>query len=360
MKKRLPIGISDFETLITGGNVYVDKTPLIYRLVTEGMFYFLSRPRRFGKSLLLSTFKALFQGKRKLFEGLWISQSDWQWESYPVIEFNFSEIDLDTPEQLRAALMSKLHRYGKEVGVQVHPELLRHSFSELIIGMGKKYGRPVVVLVDEYDQPLINHLGKGEKQLEVARQNREILRSFFGVLKGGNVAPWLRFVFITGISKFTRVSLFSGLNNLKDLTMHAGYAELLGYTHEELKHYFTPWLKEFAHQKGVSVQEILNGLETWYNGYRFSRRDVRVYNPFSILNALEEFEFKNYWFETATSTFLLELIKERNFPVPDLEHLEMSEEDFTTYDIDRLQLAPLLFQTGYLTIQDYDGVLYRL
>jgi hypothetical protein len=217
-----------------------------------------------------------------------------------------------------------------------------------------------VVLVDEYDKPLINHLGKGEEELEIAKQNRDVLREFYGVLKGGNVGKAIRFVFLTGISKFTRVSIFSELNNLDDLSMQEPYSSLLGYTDEELERDFEPHIRQLSKRLKVPVKEALQDIRTWYNGYRFSDLEVKVYNPFSVTKLLKQCKFQNYWFDTATPAFLVNLIKEKQYPIPNIETLEIHETSFSTYDLDHLQLEPLLFQTGYLTIGEYDGLFYKL
>ncbi|RME57277.1 AAA family ATPase, partial [Candidatus Parcubacteria bacterium] len=358
--KKLPIGIANFERMIRNGYVYVDKTRWIYKMVSEGMFYFLSRPRRFGKTLLVSTLAHLFSGHRELFEGLWIAEAEWDWTAHPILKLDMSELEHQNADILRQALLQKLQGIGQQEGIALPPNLLRNAFSELIIGLARKYNQSVVVLIDEYDQPLISHLGKGEQELEIAKQNREVLRDFFGVLKGGNVNDVLEFVFLTGISKFSQVSIFSELNNLNDLTMHPQYGEILGYTQEEVERYFPEYIQRMAQTTNQTPQNVLNGLREWYNGYRFTRQEIQVYNPFSILKALDRQEFSVYWFETATPAFLVNLIKERNYPVVDLECLQIPESFFTTYDLERLQLEPLLFQTGYLTIQKYDGLLYEL
>ncbi len=358
--KKLPISIQDFETLITRDCVYVDKTRHIYKMVTEGMSYFLSRPRRFGKTLLVSTLENLFAGKKELFKGLWIEQADWDWTPHPVLRIDFNGISFGTPEILHQSLMEDLHSKSKKFEVALETSSLRNRFKELIVKVFEKHRQKVVVLVDEYDQPLISHLGKGEATLEIAKQNREVLREFYGVLKEGEANQALQFVFITGISKFAKMSIFSELNNLKDLTMHPAYALLLGYAQEELEAFLGDWIQKLSADKNESYQEVLDKLKKWYNGYRFTRENILVYNPVSVLNALEQEIFDTYWFETATPFFLVNLIKEQQYPVPLIETLELSQQDFTVYDLDYLKLEPLLFQTGYITIKNYEEELYQL
>lgn len=358
--KKLPVDVHDFEDMITGDHVYVDKTQYIHKMATEGTYYFLSRPRRFGKTLLVSTLEHLFKGNKELFKGLWIANAGWDWTPHPVLRIDMSEISASSPEILRKSLIERLHRLGESMGVVVKSELLRNCFSDLIIDVYEKHQRRIAILIDEYDQPLISHLGKGDEELEIAKQNRDVLREFYGVLKGGNVGKALRFVFLTGISKFARVSIFSELNNLRDLTMHPAYAGLLGYTQEELEQNFTSHIPRLSKDMEETEPEVLSKLKTWYDGYRFTIEDVLVYNPFSILNVFDKGIFQNYWFDTATPAFLVNLIKEKKYPIPDIENLQLTEMSFSTYDLDRLDLEPLLFQTGYITIRGFDGVRYHL
>ncbi len=356
---KLPIGISSFEVLRTRENVYVDKTALIYRLVTEGLYYFLSRPRRFGKSLLVSTLKCLFEGRRELFDGLWIAQhGDWDWQPHPVVHLDFNEISHDTPENFALDLQRALLNVAQAYQVDLVEPLLKGQFKELLLKLQHSTGQPVVVLIDEYDKPIIDHLGQGESRLQIAEANRAIQKQFFGVLKGGTVMDILRLVFITGISRFSRVSIFSELNNLIDLTMHARYATLLGYTHEEVARDFASHLERFAASLDISHAILMKRFEDYYNGYRFSKKVVTVYNPFSTLRALDEQDFGQYWFETGTPTFLVNLLWEKTFPLPQIEALQSTENVFASYDIRQLSPEALLFQTGYVTIKDVQGRLY--
>jgi hypothetical protein len=361
MEKFLPISVRDFEQMIAGNFVYIDKTHHIYEMVRiPQAYYFLSRPRRFGKSLLVSTLKALFEGRKELFKGLWIENSDWRWQPHPVLELDFSEVDLTDVETLQASLSNRLNHLAGLHGIQLRHHLLTDKFVELILETGKKHQEKVVVLVDEYDKPIITHLGKGEAGLQLAKQSRDLLKNFFGVLKGAHVSSSLRFVFITGVSKFSKVSLFSELNNLEDLSMQSDYAELLGYTEGEIVHSFKDYIAALAKETGLDYDDCLERLQTWYNGYRFSQKEAKVYNPFSILNALKSRSFKTFWFETGTPSFLVNLIKEQNYLIPQIENLEIPETAFSTYDLENLRLEALLFQTGYVTIHAYDGTLYRL
>ena len=356
---KLPIGIQSFQVIRQGGYVYVDKTEHVYRLVDQGMFYFLARPRRFGKSLLVSTLRCLFEGKKDLFEGLWIaSHADWSWDEHPVILLDFNQITHDTPQNLALSLERELSHTAQQHQIDLAEPLLKGQFKELVLALHRKTNRPVVVLVDEYDKPIIDHLGRGEEALQIARANRDILKNFFGVLKGGDVAPVLRFVFITGVSRFSRVSIFSELNNLDDITLSDGYAGLLGYTQDELEHYFQAHIERFAEAWQASFKAIVARLREHYDGYRFSQNPLQVYNPFSTLKAFREKKFGNYWFETGTPTFLVNLLQERDYPLPQIETLQASETVFGTYDIGRLKPEALLFQTGYVTIKAVQGRLY--
>ncbi len=355
----LPIGKSSFESIRERKDLYVDKTRHIHQMVSQGEYYFLSRPRRFGKSLTVSTLRCLFEGRRDLFEGLWIAKNtELEWKEHPVILLDFNGISHRTSENLEQGLESSLRNTGRTHGVQLHETLLKELFKELILALRKKTSRHVVILIDEYDKPLIDHLGKGEAELDIAKVNRDILKHFFGVIKDGDVADVLRFVFITGVSKFSRVSIFSELNNLNDLTMNRHYAKMLGYTQQEMETCFVDHVEAFARETGCSSRDVLDKLQAYYNGYRFSEKDVRVYNPFSVLKALSEQAFKKYWFETGTPTFLVDLLRERDWYLPTIENMRATEAMFSVYELERLQLEALLFQTGYVTIKDVKGELY--
>ncbi len=357
--QRLPVGKSSFESIRENNDLYVDKTRHIFQMIDRGMFYFLSRPRRFGKSLTVSTLKCLFQGRKELFEGLWIAENtDWEWKPYPVIVIDFNEIPHNSPEMFRQTLSLSLKQTAQQYGVSLHTDFPETQFQELILALENQLGSPVVILIDECDKPIIDHLGKGTQSLDIAKKNRDIMKSFFGVLKGTTVSPCLRFVFFTGVSKFSRVSIFSELNNLTDLTMNRHYAEMLGYTQKELETRFAEHIDRFAEECQNTREHIIENLKARYNGYRFSEKDVRVYNPFSVLKALDEMAFKNYWFESGTPTFLVNLLSENNWYLPSIENMQATEVLFSVYEIENLQPEALLFQTGYVTIKDIEGRLY--
>ncbi len=357
--QKLPIGDASFESIRAGRCVYVDKTRHIFQLIDEGKYFFLSRPRRFGKSLTVSTIRCLFQGRKELFDGLWIAEhGQWEWKPHPVVFMDFNGISHDTQENLKQGLRRMLAQTAAYYDVISDAPLIKEQFKELILALYHKTGTHVVILIDEYDKPLIDHLGKGATALEIAKANRDILKYFLGVIKDGDVAAALRFVFITGVSKFSRVSIFSELNNLEDITMAEPYTDMLGYTQNEMETYFRPFVKRFAEKKGLSEEHIMAELARHYDGYRFSERDIRVYNPFSVLSALKKKNFKNYWFETGTPTFLVNLLKESDYPVIKIENLQLDELIFSVYDIEHLQPEALLFQTGYITIKDVKDDIY--
>lgn len=345
---KLPIGVQDFESLRTGGYLYVDKTKTIYDLLNKGHAYFISRPRRFGKSLLVSTLEALFHAKKDLFQGLWIENSDYDWQNYPVIKLDFSRFTSDSPENLDSDFRKKLSDIASEHGLEPRGETLAAMIDSLVDDLHKKYKKKVVVLVDEYDAPLIKNINK----VELARENRDLLANFFKVIKSQDAK--IRFVLLTGVSKFAKVSVFSGLNNLRDISLSTDSAELLGYTQEELELYFKKHLNDSVPRFSSSEAELLEKIKTWYNGYRFSTLETLVYNPFSTLLFFAEKQFRNFWFETATPSFLLDLIRSQNYPLKDFHKELLSPNELSSYEVDRLPLLPLMLHTGYLTISDCD------
>ncbi|MEB3223077.1 MAG: ATP-binding protein [Candidatus Sericytochromatia bacterium] len=333
-RKKLPIGIQSFAKLREGNHYYVDKTPLALRLIDQGTLYFLSRPRRFGKSLLLDTLKCLFEGRRELFAGLY-AEAQWDWSCVsPVLRLSFGSGVLRTSQDLNDVLHKQLSRFEAEHGVMRTFSDARGRLVDLIETLHDRTGQRVVVLIDEYDKPILDNVTTPE----VARAMREALRDLYSVLKDAD--EHLRFVFITGVSKFSKVSLFSGLNNLRDITLVPEYSALCGYTDPEVDAVFAPELD------GLDRGDI----RRWYNGYNW--RGEPVYNPFDLLLLFLEREFRSFWFETGTPTFLVELLARRQFFTPNLAHLISSEELLNTFDVDRIEPAALLWQTGYLTIHE--------
>lgn len=347
---KFPIGVQDFPFLRKEGFLYVDKTDLIYRMMTTGFAYFLARPRRFGKSLLVSTLESLFKGQKELFSGLWIDSSDYQWKEYPVIRLDLSKAVSFSPEALSESLQELLQECANKYGItgirRQYPSL---SLSALVIELAKKGA--VVILIDEYDKPLVHQL----ENMELVAKNRNILSEFYTTIKA--LSQYLHRVLLTGVSKFSKVSLFSGMNNLIDISMKSEYATLLGFTENEIGHYFGSELNAVAHKRQEPVDVILKKMKFWYNGYSFSRAGSAetLYNPLSVMQFLQEGEYDNYWFTTATPTFAINLIKKNNYFIPDLEGgIIAGKEIETSHETDIIDLPTLLFQTGYLTIDHYD------
>ena len=332
--KKLPIGIDNFKEIITDNHCYVDKTDLIHQLATQGKYYFLSRPRRFGKSLLIDTIAEAFLGNKKLFEGLYL-EKNWNWnQKYPVIRIDFAQGILRSQQQLDAGIMDMLHVNAELNGISLNNTETYLAFSELIRKLHQQTGQRVVVLVDEYDKPILDNITDPKTGLVL----RDGLRNFYSVLKAQGAH--LKFAMLTGVSKFSKVSLFSGLNNLKDISLDMRYGTVCGYTQQELESTFHEYLKELNLEK----------IKKWYNGYSFLAEPV--YNPFDVLLYLDEKQFRPYWFETGTPTFLLNLLREKNFSAVTIDGMTLSHNFLGSFDIDNIHPQPLLFQTGYLTIKN--------
>ncbi len=340
--KKLPLGIQTFSEIITGKYLYVDKTREIFSLINSGKYFFLSRPRRFGKSLLVSTLKEIFLGKRDLFSGLFIYDK-LDWLEYPVIHIDFSVIAHGDSRILQIALAEFFEETALTHGVSITKTALSDQFNNLIKALHKKYQQKVVVLVDEYDKPILDVIGETEK----AKRNRNILRDIFSILKGSD--QHLQFVFITGVSKFSKVSIFSGLNNLKDITLSPDYSNILGLTDDDLKRSFKDRLPGLAQIEELSGNQLLEKIKYWYNGYSWDGVN-RVYNPTSILNLFFDNRFSNYWFATGTPTFLVKLIKEKKMDIASIENKLVGEYTFENFDVDNIEIYSLLFQSGYLTV----------
>ncbi len=340
MKQKLPIGIQSFGKIREDKLLYIDKTEVIYRLIDDGSYYFLARPRRFGKSLTLSTIKELFLGRKDLFEGLWI-ENRWNWEEiYPVIHIGFSSLGYKDIGLVNA-IVGELTRIAKDYGLTLTEKGPALLFRELIHKLRASFGK-VVILIDEYDKPIIDYLD----ELPQAKANQKILKTFYSVIKDSD--PYLRFLLITGVSKFSKVSVFSELNNLKDLTLHPKYSTLVGCTQAELEHYFEEDLNEFTGVLAETREELLQLIKKWYNGYTWDGKNF-LYNPFSLLSFFDTGQFHNFWFSTGTPTFLIQLLTSVN--VYDLERTEVGMVAFDSYDIENIDPYALLFQTGYLAIK---------
>jgi len=350
--KKLPIGIQTFEKLINDDCLYIDKTKLIYQLITSGSVYFLSRPRRFGKSLLLSTLEAIFKGKKELFKGLWIYDQPFQWKEHPVIRIDFSKIQFESVPELKTEIIQLLDGNAREYGIDLQEEKYHARFAELIRKLAQI--SKVVLLVDEYDKPILDHI----TDVKTAKEIQETLKGFYTVIKASD--EYLKFILLTGVSKFSKVGVFSGLNNLEDITSSMDYAAILGYTQQELDFYFVDYIDALMNTTKQNSENISQLIKQWYNGYRFTIAEIYVYNPFSTLLLFKHRQFKNYWFESGTPTFLIDLITENNFEVPTIDNIAVGENAFSSYEIGHLFPIPLLYQTGYLTIKDFVGRLYTL
>lgn len=343
--KNLPLSIQTFRDFIDEDYIYVDKTKQIHDLfATGGRYCFLSRPRRFGKSLLISTLAEIFSGNKELFKGLWIYDKI-EWTQYPVIHLDLSKVTFKTPEMLENALDIRVEKIAADYNVQLdHGLFLKEKFGQLLEKLSQK--QKVVILVDEYDKPITEHMEAGE--IEKAISNRKVLKNFFGVIKGSDA--FIRFVFITGVSKFSRVSIFSDLNNVRDITLSKQFAVLVGYTEAELMHYFEPYMTHLADEAGMSKKELANEIRHWYNGYSWDGENF-VYNPFSILNLFTENRFRNFWFTSGTPTFLIQLIRRNKSEIREFENTAVESYTFDSYEIENMNIEALLFQTGYLTIK---------
>ena len=363
--KKVAISKADFKEIIKNNFIYVDKTKYLHEIVSSReTYYFLSRPRRFGKSLFLSTLENFFKGRKELFRDLYIYKQEWEWEEYPVLKLDFNKIPSENRGVLEKGISDNLLKVADKYDVDLDCEEPYFMFSKLVEKLSEKYNKGVVLLIDEYDKPIISKLGKdmdkqGDAYLKEVKKNQEFLKIFYDNLKP--LESNLRLVFITGVSKFSKVSIFSTLNNLIELDMHPRFVDMLGYTEEELIKNFGSHFESFAEQLGIEVGELVDKFRVMYDGFRFSDEDIKVYNPYSVGKALDYQKIDNYWFESGTPTFLVDLIKERDFDVKSLDRLEIGRDEIKAYDLEKLQLIPLLFQTGYLTIKDIeDQIIYTL
>ena len=357
-KRKYPVGIQSFEKLRTDGYLYVDKTPLIYKMITEGGSYFLSRPRRFGKSLLVSTLAAVFEGHREPFEAfttedgieqpqLFIATTDWKWEEHPVLRFDFSATNLKYFVKLEEYIMQTLERFEERYGLT---EMVKsHSLAEAIRCAHEKTGRRAVVLVDEYDTLMLHSIGNDEQMDYV----RDTFSALFGPLK--SLDDHLRFVFITGISKFSQMGVFSKLNNLKNISMRDDYAAVCGLSEEELTTQMRPDIEMMAQRNATSYDDMLAQLKARYDGYHFSEAMQDMYNPFSLINAFDSGRLDDYWFDRGTSSALIKMLAQ--MPPMHFVELEGKECAATAFDLPLESfdnVLPVLYQSGYLTIKDYD------
>ena len=365
--RKLPIGIQSFEKLRRDGYLYVDKTAFVRQLIQSSNPYFLSRPRRFGKSLFLSTLEAYFLGQKELFKGLYLEKAEEEqaefeqraaWEAYPVLYLDFNTGNYIEADELGMNLNGHLCKWEKLYGVEPSEQNFALRFAGVITRACQQTGKQVVILVDEYDKPLLQTMGVNETLNE---QYRNTLKAFYSVIK--TCDQYIRFAFLTGVTKFSKISIFSDLNNLRDISMEEDYAGICGITQEELEANFQPEIQILATRQDLTYQQALAELKQWYDGYLFHPAGEGMYNPYSVLSALAKREIKSYWFSTGTPTFLVNYLKEAHYFIPDLDgNVELNESGLETYRAVTENALPILFQSGYLTIIGYskEARLYKL
>ncbi len=355
---KYPIGIQSFENIIEDGFVYVDKTDLVYSLANEGKVYFLSRPRRFGKSLLVSTLKCYFEGRKELFEGLAIDHLETEWCRFPVFHLSFGGQNFPEPYTLDKVLDEFVSEAESIYGKGPFAQTLGSRFKAVLGNAHKKTGKRAVVLIDEYDKPLLDVMDAeitittDYEKISLEEYNRNLLKGFYSVFKEADAD--LRFVFLTGVTKFSQVSVFSGFNQPKDITMAAQYETICGISEKEMEEYFHQQIGEMADENGCSADEMKHRLKRQYDGYHFSTNMSEVYNPFSLLNALQDKEIRNFWFKTGTPAYLIRLMEHFNENLDEITGKYYSEEDFSDYKADIERPLPMIYQSGYLTIKDYN------
>ena len=352
--KIYPIGIQNFEKIRNDGYLYIDKTALMYQMVKTGSYYFLSRPRRFGKSLLISTLEAYFQGKKELFTGLAVERLEKDWIKYPILHLDLNIEKYDTPESLDNILEKSLTAWEKLYGAEPSERSFSLRFAGIIERACKQAGQRVVILVDEYDKPMLQAIGNEKLQ----KQFRDTLKPFYGALK--TMDGYIKFAFLTGVTKFGKVSVFSDLNNLDDISMRKDYVEICGVSDQELHENLDIELHEFAETQGLSYDKLCTKLKEYYDGYHFTHNSIGIYNPFSLLNAFKYKEFGSYWFETGTPTYLVKLLKKHHYDLERMAHEETQV--LNSIDSESTNPIPVIYQSGYLTIKGYDerfGI-YRL
>jgi hypothetical protein len=346
--KNMPIGVQDFEKLRNGDYLYVDKTALVYQLVSSGSYYFLSRPRRFGKSMLLSTLHAYFSGKKELFEGLAIEKLEKDWTEYPVLHLDLNVGEYKTEDDLRNKLSANLNELEQLYGKVDYEKSLGMRFEGVIRRAYEKTGQRVVILVDEYDKPVLQAIEDDKLQ----ETFRTILKGFYGALK--SMDRCIKFAFLTGVTKFGKVSVFSDLNHLYDISMDNQYAPICGITDEELETIFAPYIQRLATAMHRTCDEVREWLRVNYDGYHFCEDSVGVYNPFSILCTFQSNKIKNYWFETGTPSYLVYLLKKHNYNLEQMATAECDADVLNSVDSQSTNPIPVIYQSGYLTIKGYN------
>ena len=348
MSKVYPVGIQNFEKIRKDDFFYIDKTALVYQLVKNGNYYFLSRPRRFGKSLLISTLEAYFEGKRELFEGLAIEKLEKDWVKRPVLHLDLNTEKYETPESIENILNDTLCQWEKIYGTEPSETSLPLRFKGIIRRANEKTGHRVAILVDEYDKPMLQAIGNEELQ----RSFRSTLQAFYSVIK--TMDGYIKFAFLTCVTKFGKISVFSALNNLMDLSMWNDYVALCGITEQELRDNFKEGIEELAKAQRMTYEETCAVLKENYDGYHFTEDSIGIYNPFSLLNTFAKRKFGNYWFETGTPTYLVELLKMHDYDLHEMAHVETDEDTLNSVDSSSTNPIPVIYQSGYLTIKEYD------
>jgi len=345
-----PIGIQTFDKIRQDGYLYIDKTKYIYEITHPGQYVFLSRPRRFGKSLLTSTFDAYFSGRKDLFKGLAIEELEKEWKVYPVLHFSLASAKLGTVDDLHVQLRIQLERNEDRHGIHTDITNISERFQNLVTSLYEKTGTQVVVLIDEYDAPMLTVLHDKER----LEQMRTELQAFYSPLK--DLDPYLRFVFITGITKFSQLSIFSQLNNLNNISMLPRYAAICGITHDELIDNFQEGIQTLGEENDMTSEQVLTQLERTYDGYHFARKGPGVYNPFSLLASMTNKDFENYWFSTGTPTFLVNMLKHFHADITKIDGSEALAVDFDQPTENMQSILPLFYQSGYITIKSYDPI----
>ncbi len=343
-----PIGIQNFESLRNDGYVYVDKTAHIHRLATTGRYYFLSRPRRFGKSLLISTMDAYFSGKKELFKGLAMERLEQKWTKHPILHLDLNTGKYDAPEKLDVILNNALANWEAEYGTSPTETTFELRFLGVIKRACEKSGERVVILVDEYDKPMLQAIGNDDLQTKF----RNTLKAFYSVLKTQD--KYIKFGFLTGVTKFGKVSVFSDLNNLQDISMDEEYADICGISEREIHSYFEGAVEALAEANAMTTEDAYAKLKEQYDGYHFEYGAEGIYNPFSLLNTFNKRKFRDYWFETGTPSFLVELLKRTNYDLNRLQEEEVTGDILNSIDSMSRNPIPVIYQSGYLTIKDYD------
>lgn len=346
---KYPVGIQTFPDIIKGGYVYIDKTGLIKSLIDNGKYYFLSRPRRFGKSLLLSTIESFFKGEKDLFHGLAIDKMNSEWETYPVFHLDLNNREYKTYESMIAELNAHLERWEAVYSEEKKDRAVEERFAWVIEKAYEKTGKPVVILVDEYDKPLLNVIGNEE----LTEQYRSTLKAFYSNLKTQD--RYIKFSMLTGVARFSKVSIFSDLNNLRDISFEEEYSTICGITYEEIQKNLKQGIAGIAIKLSKSEQEIENEIKERYDGYHFSEESPDIYNPFSLMNLFAKRKFGNFWFESGTPEFLVSLLKEGKWMIKDLAPIRFDAEELSSAGIFSRNPIPIFYQTGYLTIKGFDA-----